>query len=340
MLIAEIRELMLVAMARRGIKDDDAAFMADDYLDAELEGRQTHGIGKFLLIDAALEAREGSLEITAQHGSVVHIDGRKSLGQLAAREASIRAASLAKVNGIGLVTLRNASRYSRLSPYAQTIATEQLVAIVTNNAGPAAVAPFGASRPLFGTNPIAFGFPRGPHAEPYIIDISTAERVWGEIRQAMLEGRSLPEKAFLDIDGYETTNPRQVESVLPFGGHKGSALCLAIELLAGLVAGGRVGLQVDDEYGLGAVFIAIAPELRPNGSTDPTGGLVDLLLEDLRGLPPVPGGSDVRAPGDRSAANKKAALDSGRLMLDDETLELLQRMAGGGEGLHADKLTN
>src|SRR5262249_359978 len=137
---------------------------------------------------------------------------------------------LAEANGIGLVSLRNASRFSRLSPYARMIAESGRVAVVTNNAGPAAVAPFGSSDPILGTNPIAFGFPAASGA--FVIHFSTAERVWGEIRQAALEGRELPPNAFLDAEGKETREPDRVEAVLPFGGYKGSALCIAIELLA------------------------------------------------------------------------------------------------------------
>ena len=333
--IGEVRNLMLAAMKARQIDPGDAAFIADDYLDAELEGRVTHGLGKFLLIDNALAEREHEPRVTYQHGALARIDGGKQIGQLAARQASTLAAEIANREGVGLVTLINAGRYSRLAPYAATIAREGLAAMVVNNAGPAAVAPYGSMRPILGTNPIAFGFP-GEDGAPFVIDFSTAEQVWGEIRQAILEGRAL-KPGFLDAAGNPTTNPNDVEAVLPFGDHKGSALCVAIELLAGLVAGARMGLAVDTEYDLGAVFMAFA--LARPGLAESLGALSDLLV-DIRSSAGLPGHGPVAAPGDLSRARRAAAITAGQIDVGEGILKMLRSMAAGGTGLEADRLTN
>lgn len=333
--IEEIRDLMLQAMKGRQIPPEDAELLADDYLDAELAGSHAHGLSKFLLIDYALEAARAEPVVVSQRGSIAHLDGRRQLGQLAALKAAALAGEIAVREGVGLVTLVNCSRYSRLAPYASAIAAKGLAAIVTNNAGPRAVAPYGSREPILGTNPIAFGFP-GAEGQPLVIDFSTSKQVWGEIRQATLEDRPLAPDAFLDADGNITTMPTEVEAVVAFGGHKGSALCLAVELLAGLVAGAQMGLAVRTEYDLGALFLAF--EL--SGSVV-AASLVPMsrLLSDIRSASPLPGHSAVTVPGDRSSERRATALAAGYLDVPDEILQTLRAMAAGGIGMRGGRLT-
>jgi L-2-hydroxycarboxylate dehydrogenase (NAD+) len=334
MQINEIRGLMLSALKARNLDPDDAQLIVDDFLDAELAGSIAHGLGKFVTIDRALSYRQGEPVVVSQRGVIVHLDGKRELGQIAARKAALIAAETAKREGIGLSTLVNSGRYSRLAPYAAMIAREGLVGIVTNNAGPRAVAPHGSRTPILGTNPMAFGFPG--HDEPYVIDFATAQRTWGEIRQAVLEGRSLPPGAFINGDGYVTTNPADVNAALPFGGHKGSALCLALELFAGLVAGAKIGLTVESEYDLGASFMAfsLAGESAADGAAT-----VSVLLDEIRSSDPLPEVAAVAVPGDRSRTRREAALASGAVDVEGRTLGLLKAMASGDKGFEGDRLT-
>lgn len=332
--IDEIRDLMLTTLKMRQIEPEDAELITADYLDAELAGSFAHGLGKFLVIDHALAARRSAPVVVSRSGAVARINGGREIGQLAARQAAELAAEIAQREGIGLVTLVNSGRYSRLAPYVAMIANHGLAAVVTNNAGPRAVAPYGSRQPILGTNPIAFGFPGADG--PFVIDLSTARQVWGEIRQAVLEGRDLPADSFLDSRGNTTINPAEVDAVLPFGGHKGSALCLAIELLAGLVAGAEVGLGVENEYDLGALFMAFAlsrPALKDSIAT------LTNLLADIRTSKPLPGHQRVLVPGDRSDAHRAAALAAGSIDVEDETLQVLRTMAAGGAGMQGDRLT-
>ena len=114
--IDELRVMMLDALALRGIGSEDADFIVDDFLDAELEGHKTHGVSKFLTIDIGLSGREGSIEIVSRTGGHAKIDGHRELGHIAARQAAALSAELAKEHGVGLVALTNVSRYARLVP--------------------------------------------------------------------------------------------------------------------------------------------------------------------------------------------------------------------------------
>lgn len=321
--LVDIQQQMLAALALRGISSRTAELIVSDHLDAELEGRPTHGIGKFLLLDDALAERRGGPTVAEDRDAFVLVDGNRELGHAAAVFCAELAVDRAARSGAGIVALRNASRFSRLGPYAERIADQGFLALVTNNAGPPAVAPFGSSAPLLGTNPICFGFPGAE--DPTIVDFATSKRVWGEIRQAVLEQRALPPGAFLDANGAETRDPDEADAVLPFGGAKGSALCLSIELLIGGISGALMGSQVQTEYDLGALFVALP-------SVEGFRVAAEQLLDEIRASRPRVAGEPVSVPGEGSRMRRERARASGRIQVDPTVLEHLQQMSEGVSG--------
>src|SRR6516225_5791256 len=102
-------------------------------------------------------------------------------------------------------------------PYTVRLAQRGFVGILANTAGPAAVGPFGSVDPITGTNPICFSFPT-PSGVPQTSDFATSEVVWGEIRQATLEGRGLVSGPFLSSAGDVTTARSEVDAVRAFVG--------------------------------------------------------------------------------------------------------------------------
>ena len=326
--IVEVEHLLGEALARRGVHGADAEFVVADLISAQLEGKATHGIAKILLLDAALLERQGEPVVRRRHSGMAMVDGRRQIGQLAGRFCAELAIELSTESGTGLVALTNTGRFGRLAPYGGLIADQGLVGFVTNNAGPPVVAPFGSIDPILGTNPFCFAFP-GRRAS-VVVDVSTAERVWSEVRGAVLNARRLPPGAFLDGDGCLTEDADSAASVLPFGGHKGSALCLALELLVGVLTGAKMGLEVGGEYELGAVFLAVDPSaLVPHGDPE---AAVERLVNSVRASRPAPGHDAVRVPGDRAAARREAALAAGVVEVDSATMARLRRMAVSDEG--------
>ena len=100
------------------------------------------------------------------------------------------------------------------------------------------MAPAGGSLPLFGTNPVAFGWPRGDKP-PFIFDMATSVAARGEIQLHQRAGKALPEGWGIDRQGQPTTDAGAVlaGAMLTFGGYKGSALAAMVELLAGPLIG-------------------------------------------------------------------------------------------------------
>ena len=327
--IDELRTLMLDALALRGIDSEDAAFIVDDFLDAELEGHKTHGVSKFLTLDIGLSGREGGIEIVSQTGGHAKIDGHRELGHIAARRSAALSVELAKAHGVGLVALTNVSRYARLVPYSRLIAERGFISVVTNNGGPAHVVPFGGNTPMFGTNPLSFGFPQG-EKPPLISDFATAQGVWGELRQAIVEERPLPERAFLDDAGAFTTDPQRVQGVLPFGGARGAALCMALEILTGAFVGAKMGGEVRDEYDLGYLFCALSPEMF--SSTEDFIAQTAALAEAVRTSAPTAGNEQVFVPGERSVLRRSEQLVRGTVELEADICDRIRAMSRSREG--------
>ncbi len=337
--IDSVRQKLIEAGKIRGLSNEEASSVAEEYIDAELSGFKTHGVGKFFVINDAIQGRRGTPRVTTESTVMALVDGQRELGSLAARYCINLLIPKARKNGMGLVALRNASRYGRLTPYGKLIAESGLVGIVTNSGGPAAVAPYGSYAPILGTNPICIAFPRGDTG-PLVFDFATSDAVWGEIRQAMIESRDLPLEAFYKSDGTYAVDPKEANAVRAFDGAKGYALCLAVEILCGAFVGARMGLSVQDEYDLGFLFLAFDPTMFRDSVQDFYSEIAT-LAEEIHKAPAIQPGDRVWLPGERSMETRQLRQRRGALDLDDSVWDMLCRMSTDpSAGLEATNLTD
>lgn len=325
----EIRGLMSQALALREIDGESAEFIVADFMESEIEGHKTHGLSKFLTIDIGIKERRDGLKIVKKSGCFAKIDGNRELGHIAALKATNMAISLAKEHGVGIVALSNNSRYSRITPYGRKIAREGLVGMITNNGGPAAVAPFGGVTGMLGTNPLCFSFP-SKGERPYVFDFSTAQRVWGEVRQAIVEKRPLPPNSFLDKEGNFTTEPYDAQAVIPFGGPKGYALCYALEVMSGAFIGAKMGPAVKDEYDLGYLFLAFSPDMFTDLETFTAE--MDGMAQEIRDCRPIQEGGRVFVPGEIFKEKPISQLPADSIEIEEEVYERLKIMSVSLEG--------
>ncbi len=312
------------ALVGQGLEGADAAAIAEEFVVAEISGVKTHGLGK--LVSLNLGDLHATPEIV-QTGAVLAVDGKGANGFLLMRNLVPQVRDLCQEYGIAAAFVHNFSRYSSLYPYTDALARSGLVSVLANSAGPAAVAPFGSIDPLTGTNPICFSFPlAGGDAQTF--DFATSELVWGAIRQAALEGSGLPAGPFLSATGDVTTVPNEVNAVRSFGGAKGFALNLAVELLGGLLAGGAAGNDVQSEFDCGAMLLAVNPEATGARSSFPSE--VSSVFDAVRNTRPENPDRPVRAPGDRGRS-RVDLVSEGKTVVDvpATTLEMLTRLADG-----------
>lgn len=323
--IAEVQNLATDALKGQGVPLDRAKIIAEEMALAEYAGVKTHGLGKLVSLNFGdLTARlefEGS-------GAIFSVNGNGGNGFLIFSKVAEELIVRTKKHGLALATVTNTTRYSSLFPYPSQVAKAGFISILTNSAGPAAVAPFGSIDPITGTNPICFSFPKsggGVHT----FDMATSELVWGEIRQAALEGRRLPSGPFLNSAGDVTSDPTDVNAVKVFGGAKGSAINLALEVLAGILSGGKAGLLCESEYDCGAMFISIDPTAL-GLDLDKFSSDMENLFNEVRSARPESNGSVVRVPGDagRSTLRIETVLNE-IIDVPQSTLDMLARMAVG-----------
>ncbi len=305
--LEKIRAVAGAALAKAGCDAAHAAAVADVMVRAEADGSASHGLFRLGGYLAAL--RSGKVDGTAQPEirslapAVIQVDGRGGFAPLAMGHAREAIEPLARAQGLAAAAIVNVHHFSALWVDLEPLVNAGLVAMSFTAYLPA-VAPAGAAKPFFGTNPMAFGWPRGD-GTPLIFDQASAAMARGEIQIAARDGHAVPEGAGLDADGNPTTDPAAIlkGSQLPFGGYKGSAIALMVELLcAGLIGqpfSVEAGEQDNKDGGppRGGYFLLA---LDPARFGDETGWRAhsETFLQRLAGTP------GVRLPGDRRAANR------------------------------------
>jgi delta1-piperideine-2-carboxylate reductase len=238
----ELTALVAGIFRKCGLADSPAAAMAGVIAAAERDGAKSHGIYRIegcLRTIKAGKVRAGAIpEIAADDGSaIVRVDAGGGFAPPAFALGAPALAARARRLGLAALVVNDCTHFSALWHEVETLNELGLVAMAMCPSY-ATVAPMGGSAPLLGTNPFAFGWPR-QGKPPYVFDFATSVAARGEIELHRRAGTPLPDGWALDRDGQPTTDPEAAlaGAMLPFGGHKGSALATMIELLAGVMIG-------------------------------------------------------------------------------------------------------
>ena len=230
---------------------------------------------------------------------------------------------LAKKNGVAVLAIKNSHHMAALWPETEAIAEAGLVGIACTSYKPA-VAPAGAIKPLYGTNPISFAWPR-PGKTPVVYDMATASMAMGEVQIAKREGHKVPLGTGLTKDGKETTDPGEIADggvILPFGGYKGSSIAMMVELLAGALIGENFSFETaakDNNDGGppsgGEFIIAISPEKISGKGWDKH---ADEFFNKMSAM------DGVRLPGERRHKNR---LDKGPRNINEELVNKIKSLS-------------
>lgn len=241
MTLDEVLALARDCLSANGCDDDNASAVASTVTAAERDGAASHGL--FRLPGYVASLRSGKVNGAAKPvvenlaPSVVRTDGNCGFAPLALEASREALVNCARSHGIGALALTNIHHFAALWIEVEALARHNLVAFAFTAYKPA-LAPAGSTQPLFGTNPMAFGWPRGDKP-PMVFDQASAAMARGEIMIAARDGHELPPGVGIDSDGNPTTDPDAIlegGAILPFGGHKGSAIAMMVELLvAGLI---------------------------------------------------------------------------------------------------------
>jgi len=295
-------------LTRRGVPEADARAAARGLVGANLRGVDTHGLACLPDYAKALEERRlnatPDMKVERRLPWAMTLDADNGLGPVAAMRATELALESADRLGIGAIAVRRSNHFGAAGVYAAMAAERGCVGIVTANAS-SVCAPFGAAAPMLGTNPLAVAVPAGRHPA-FVLDMATSEGSRKKVRKALAEGKPIPAGWALGPDGRPTTDPRAALDgvMLPFGGVKGSALTLLMDILSGVLTGAEFGGRVlsvmtnqERESGNGHFVMAFkASAFMPHEDF-----LVrmDEEITRLKGLEPAEGFDEVMYPGER-----------------------------------------
>ena len=287
------------------LSKDHATICAEALINAELVGAPSHGLSRLKMYCDRITKKvinpKAKVKVKKISQSIAHIDGNNSIGFVAADIAIKTAISNAKKTGIGLVAVKNSGHYGLSGYYAEQAVKKGLMVMVFTNAPPA-VAPHGALKSLFGTNPICFGTPTGSKI-PFILDTSISMINRGKIRVAAREGTKIPEGVALDKFGKLTTDPKKaLEGVqLPIAGFRGSGLAWMVDILSGVLTGGNHAGRVKDPFtdfsgpqNIGHLFFVLKPNLFVGNSFNKR---IKDNIKTIKKLPKIKGVKEILYPG-------------------------------------------
>ena len=268
----KIKKLIKTIFKNFNLSNRHAKISAEYLIKAELFGAPSHGLARLKMYCERLDRKiinpNPKIKIKKISQSISHIDANNSIGFVAADLGIKVAIKNAKKTGIGLVAIKNSGHYGLSSFYAEQAVKKNLMVWCFTNAPPA-IAPYGAKKSLFGTNPICSGAPTG-NKVPFILDTSVSIINRGKIRVAAKLGHKIPLGVALDKFGKPTTDAKKaLKGVqLPIAGFRGSGLAWMVDIMSGVLTGashaGKVKDPFDDFSGpqnVGHLFLVLKPNL-------------------------------------------------------------------------------
>ena len=305
MKIFKLTNLLIKIFIKFRLSKKDSIICANALINAELVGAPSHGLSRLKMYCDRISKKVinpiAKIKVKKISESIAHVDGNNCIGFVAADTAIKIAIKNAKKTGIGLVAVKNSGHYGLSGYYAEQAVKKGLMVLVFTNAPPA-VAPHGALKSLFGTNPICFGTPTGSNV-PFILDTSISMINRGKIRVAAREGTKIPEGVALDKFGKPTTDPKKaLEGVqLPIAGFRGSGLAWMVDILSGVLTGGNHAGRVKDPFtdfsgpqNIGHLFFVLKPNLFVGNSFNKR---IKDNIKTVKKLPKINGVKEILYPG-------------------------------------------
>ena len=323
----EILALAKKTLLANGCDEENANILADTIMRAERDGSDSHGLFRLPAYVAGLKSKKingkARPELQNVAPSVIKVLGNNAVAPMVLSLGLPAVIDLAKKNGVAVLAIKNSHHMAALWPETEAIAEAGLVGIACTSYKPA-VAPAGATKPLYGTNPISFAWPR-PGKTPVVYDMATASMAMGEVQIAKREGHKVPLGTGLTKEGKETNDPGEIADggvILPFGGYKGSSIAMMVELLAGALIGENFSFETakkDNNDGGppsgGEFIIAISPEKISGKGWDMHADEFFNKMSSMDG---------VRLPGERRHKNR---LDTGPRNINEELVNKIKSLS-------------
>ena len=328
----KLNKIIKKIFRNHGLNNNHASICANALINAELVGAPSHGFSRLKMycdrINKKVINPKPKIKIKKISQSICHVDANNSIGFVAADIGIKQAIKNAKKTGIGLVGIKNSGHYGLSGYYAEQAVKKNLIAFCFTNAPPA-IAPHGARKSLFGTNPICFGTPTSSKV-PFILDTSVSVINRGKIRVAARTGKKIPKGVALDKLGKPTTDPKKaLQGVqLPIAGFRGSGLAWMVDILSGVFTGSNHSGKVKDPFedftgpqNIGHLFIVIKPNLFVGNNYNKR---IKENIKIIKKLPKLKGVKEILYPGENKYNRYKNNLKKG-IVIPKNILEDLKK---------------
>lgn len=304
--IRALHRFSMACLSAMAVPEQHGRHVTDSLLFADRTGHASHGIVRLPVyarrVIAGVVKADANPSVEMQFGGLARVDGDNGLGAVVGTFSMNEAIRLAGENGAALVMSRMSNHFGSAAFYTKMAMNAGYIGIAGSNAPPN-MAPFGGRDRFLGTNPLSVAVPAG-EGHPIVFDMASSVVARGNIILAAQRGESIPEGWALDPDGHPTTDAEAALKgpVLPFGGAKGSAISLLIDVFSGVLSGAAYGrhLSTLENLGtyqnLGHFFVVIDPA-RFGGRTEFLRRMDDLIVQ-LKETPTAPGFEEILVPGE------------------------------------------
>ena len=330
----DLRALAVAALTAAGAQPQHAAWTADILVEGDMMGLGTHGVLRLLTYCERLRLggikAEADIAVERKAPSLALVDGDNGLGPAVAMAALDAGLEMAAESGIAYLGCRDSNHLGALAPYGLKACEAGIVLVCGTNAS-TTIAPWGGREARLGNNPLSIAAPC-PEEPHFLLDMAMSVAARGKIRKALSEGQAIPEGWAVDADGQPTNDPAEALKgfLLPFGGHKGSGLSLAVDMLSGVLSGARFLTDISPwtDYperpcGTGHFFLLIDPK-RLLGA-EAYGAAIARFRELVQTTPAADDAAPVQLPGQREQDRRRAALNDG-ITLPADLMEKIQAL--------------
>jgi LDH2 family malate/lactate/ureidoglycolate dehydrogenase len=286
--------------------------VAASLVENNLTGHDSHGVIRVpYYVRCVQEGRvnpRAEIRVVRESATTAVLDCGHNFGQVAAKQGMELAIAKAREHDIAIVALQDCTHTGRLGEYVVLAAERGMMGLMVCNgtARGGIVAPLGGIGRALGSNPIAWGIPGG-NGQPIFLDYATSMCAQGKIQVAADKGQQIPEGWLLDKRGQPTRNPHDQfdgGAMLPFGGHKGYALSVLVELVAGGLSGAGPALLPDYQRIQGVVQIAV--NWAAFQGEDAYRQMASAFSERLKATPRAEGCDEILLPGEPEWRTKAA----------------------------------
>jgi L-2-hydroxycarboxylate dehydrogenase (NAD+) len=320
----DLKQTTLQVLARSGYPPEEAQIILDVLMYAQLRGNN-QGIVK--LIGAGMPRDKAAVPIRIVKETPVSalLDGGRNSGMVVVTQALDMALQKAREQGIGIVGTHNtASSTGAIGYYASQAAQAGFIGLIFAGSGEY-VAMYGSYEPIMGTNPLAVGIPA--EGNPIVFDMATAAIARFGIVEAKTAGRSIPDDVAYDSEGHPTTDPAAAlgGAIRAFGGYKGAALALMVEILTTALVG--TSLDADGRKAdWGNLVLVLSPDLLVN--REAFVARVMKLVRKLKSAKRLAGVDEILLPGERGNRILDEVTRSAVIEIENQLWTALQKAVG------------